>query len=115
MAKADVTFTADNTGVTFASAVVTTGDDGKASTTLTSTVAGKIIVTATVGNNAASKETAFIADRDTANITDSNLSVTSGAKADGQAGNAVVALVTDAQGNPVAKADVTFTADNTGV
>ncbi|MCS3465389.1 inverse autotransporter beta domain-containing protein, partial [Citrobacter sp. JUb117] len=115
VAKADVTFTADNTGVTFASGVVTTGDDGKASTTLTSTVAGKIIVTATVGNNAASKETAFIADRDTANITDSNLSVTSGAKADGQAGNAVVALVTDAQGNPVAKADVTFTADNTGV
>ncbi|QLX26520.1 inverse autotransporter beta domain-containing protein [Citrobacter freundii] len=115
VAKADVTFTADNTGVMFASAVVTTGDDGKASTTLTSTVAGKIIVTATVGNNAASKETAFIADRDTANITDSNLSVTSGAKADGQAGNAVVALVTDAQGNPVAKADVTFTADNTGV
>ncbi|WP_341516591.1 inverse autotransporter beta domain-containing protein [Citrobacter gillenii] len=115
VAKADVTFTADNTGVTFASAVVTTGDDGKASTTLTSAVAGKIIVTATVGNNAASKETAFIADRDTANITDSNLSVTSGAKADGQAGNAVVALVTDAQGNPVAKADVTFTADNTGV
>jgi hypothetical protein len=40
--------------------VVTTGDDGKASTTLTSTVAGKIIVTATVGNNAASKETAFV-------------------------------------------------------
>ncbi|QLR74062.1 inverse autotransporter beta domain-containing protein [Citrobacter freundii] len=114
VAKADVTFTADNTGASFAPAVVTTGDDGKASTTLTSTVAGKIIVTATVGNNAASKETAFIADRDTANITDSNLSVTSGAKADGQAGNAVVALVTDAQGNPVAKAEVTFTADNTG-
>ncbi|RFU92721.1 hypothetical protein DZA29_05105 [Citrobacter gillenii] len=114
VAKADVTFTADNTGASFAPAVVTTGDDGRASTTLTSTVAGKIIVTATVGNNAASKETAFIADRDTANITDSNLSVTSGAKADGQAGNAVVALVTDAQGNPVAKAEVTFTADNTG-
>nr|WP_168246973.1 inverse autotransporter beta domain-containing protein [Citrobacter freundii] len=114
VAKAEVTFTADNTGASFAPAVVTTGDDGRASTTLTSTVAGKIIVTATVGNNAASKETAFIADRDTANITDSNLSVTSGAKADGQAGNAVVALVTDAQGNPVAKAEVTFTADNTG-
>ncbi|WP_270494018.1 inverse autotransporter beta domain-containing protein [Citrobacter gillenii] len=105
---AEATVTAD----TFAS-----NDEGLVNAIIRTQTAGEYKVNASIRESGSSTDTTthFIADQDSANITDSNLSVTSGAKADGQAGNAVVALVTDAQGNPVAKADVTFTADNTGV
>ncbi|MGI3452102.1 inverse autotransporter beta domain-containing protein, partial [Citrobacter arsenatis] len=104
---AEATVTAD----TFVS-----NDEGLVNAIIRTQTAGEYKVNASIRESGSSTDTTthFIADQDSANITDSNLSVASGAKADGQAGNAVVALVTDAQGNPVAKAEVTFTADNTG-
>jgi adhesin/invasin len=104
---AEATVTAD----TFAS-----NDEGLVNAIIRTQTAGEYKVNASIRESGSSTDTTthFIADQDSANITDSNLTVASGAKADGQAGNTVVALVTDAQGNPVAKAEVTFTADNTG-
>ncbi|MFS9435683.1 inverse autotransporter beta domain-containing protein [Citrobacter sp. C348] len=86
---AEATVTAD----TFAS-----NDEGLVNAIIRTQTAGEYKVNASIRESGSSTDTTthFIADQDSANITDSNLSVTSGAKADGQAGNAVVALVTDA-------------------
>ncbi|TYT24692.1 hypothetical protein FZO59_22270, partial [Lelliottia nimipressuralis] len=77
---------------------------------MTSTTAGTYLVTATVNGNATSRNTTFIADSSTAEITEANLVIDpDGAAANGTAKNGVTAIVTDAQGNRVPNAAVSFT------
>ena len=110
--NATVTFSA-NHGATVTTESVTTNPQGLASTTLTNTQSGTTQVTATVNSHSQQVDTNFVADGSTATITKANLVVTSdNAKADGHATNAVQAKVTDANGNLVPNAVVSFTADN---
>ncbi|MGX9834552.1 Ig-like domain-containing protein [Enterobacter dykesii] len=107
-----VTFTATN-GATIVTESVTTDADGIATTTLNNTKSGVSKVTATVNGNSQTVDTTFVADSSTATISDGNLTVTTdNAKADGTATDAVKAIVTDANGNLVKDATVTFTATN---
>ncbi|HDS5593197.1 TPA: Ig-like domain-containing protein, partial [Enterobacter hormaechei subsp. xiangfangensis] len=105
----EVSFSATG-GAKVTVAAVTTGADGLAKTTVTSTTAGQATVTATAGDSEQTVNVNFTADGSTAVITDDNLSVDTGAVADGRATNAVSAIVTDANGNPVAGQEVTFSA-----
>ncbi|MBG0639189.1 Ig-like domain-containing protein [Enterobacter asburiae] len=110
-----VTFTATN-GATVITTSATTDVDGIATTTLSNTTAGTAKVTATVNGNSQTVDTTFVADGGTATISAGNLTVTTdNAKANGSATNAVKAIVTDANGNPVKDAVVTFTATNGAV
>ncbi|MDK2357160.1 Ig-like domain-containing protein [Enterobacter hormaechei] len=87
----------------------TTGADGKATAEVTSTAAGTYLVTATVNGKATQKNTTFVADSATAEITDANLTINpDGAVADGVAKNGVEATVTDANGNLVPGVEVDF-------
>ncbi len=71
------------------------------------------MVTARVGNRVQSKDTTFIADRTTATIRASDLTITrNNALADGVATNAARVIVTDANGNPVPSMFVGYTSDN---
>ncbi len=107
-----VSFTADN-GATVVTTSITTDAQGLASTTLTNVKAGITNVTATVNSHSQAVDTMFVADDSTATITGSNLTViVNNAKADGVDTNMVQAKVTDAQGNSVPNATVSFTADN---
>ncbi|CNI94667.1 invasin [Yersinia frederiksenii] len=75
-----------------------------------SLVAGDHPVTATVGANIpVTKNSAFIADETTAEITETDFSVASGAVANNSATNALSATVKDGNGNVVPNVDVTFT------
>lgn len=103
-----VKLSANHAAVKFANATPETDVNGVASTTLTSTVADKFTITATVRNVSQDKETVFVADDSTAQILTGNLNVETGAIADGLNANAVQAIVTDAEGNRVSGADVTF-------
>ncbi|WP_227160417.1 Ig-like domain-containing protein, partial [Enterobacter cloacae] len=68
------------------------------------------LVTATVNGKATQKNTTFVADGATAEITDANLTIDpDNSPANGTAKNGVVAVVTDAQGNLVPGAAVSFT------
>ncbi|MGS7225192.1 Ig-like domain-containing protein, partial [Enterobacter cloacae] len=97
-------------GATINAVIGTTGEDGKATAEVTSTIAGTYTVTATVNGKDTSKDTTFIADKNTAEITDANLTIApDGAVADGSAKNGVTAVVTDANGNLVSDAIVMFT------
>ncbi|WP_411704856.1 YrIlm family inverse autotransporter adhesin [Edaphovirga cremea] len=112
VAGQSVSFAASN-GATVTTESVTTDANGLASTTLTSTTAGVATVTATVNGASQSVETTFVADGSTATIISGNLTVTANdALANGSATNAVQAIVTDAQGNPVAGQSVSFAASN---
>ncbi len=87
--------------------------DGLTKATLTHTLAGTSVVTARVGNQVQSKDTTFIADRTTATIRASDLTITrSNALADGVATNAARVIVTDAYGNPVPSMLVSYTSEN---
>ncbi|ERP84440.1 invasin [Yersinia pestis 9] len=87
--------------------------DGLTKATLTHTLAGTSVVTARVGNRVQSKDTTFIADRTTATIRASDLTITrNNALADGVATNAARVIVTDANGNPVPSMFVGYTSDN---
>ncbi|WP_261437996.1 inverse autotransporter beta domain-containing protein [Serratia quinivorans] len=86
----------------------TTGAKGKAAAVVTSAKAGAYTVTAKVNDSEAKKDAHFVADSDTAEITDGNLSVGTGATANGKDINAITAKVTDANGNPLANQTVTF-------
>ncbi|MGS7193188.1 Ig-like domain-containing protein, partial [Enterobacter cloacae subsp. dissolvens] len=97
-------------GATITTITGTTGADGKATAEVTSTIAGTYTVTATVNGKDTSKNTTFIADKNTAEITDANLTIApDGSAANGVAKNGVVAIVTDARGNTVPDMSVTFT------
>ncbi|OAT58235.1 Ig-like domain-containing protein [Obesumbacterium proteus ATCC 12841] len=107
-----VNFTANHSAlVTVASAV--TDADGLATTTLTNTVAGNAIVTATINGHSQNVNTNFTPDSSTATITQSDLRVThNDAKADGHDTNTVQAKVTDTNGNVVPNAIIRFSATN---
>ncbi|TYT28074.1 hypothetical protein FZO59_22155, partial [Lelliottia nimipressuralis] len=104
-----VTFTVAD-GASITTVTGTTGADGIATAEVTSTTAGTYLVTATVNGNATSRNTNFVADGSTAEITDANLVIDpDGAAANGTAKNSVTATVTDATGNVVPGAAVSFT------
>lgn len=107
----DVSFLASNGAVIAAAG--TTDANGIVIMTLTSTLAGDSDVTAVVNGDARYVTTHFIADERSAEIAEENLTVTrDGAAADGTASNRVRVNVTDANGNPVTDAEVTFSATN---
>ncbi|WON77902.1 Ig-like domain-containing protein [Serratia sp. UGAL515B_01] len=90
---------------------VTTGEDGKATTTLNSTVAGVIKVTATLGSSQQTVEAHFKADVSTAKV--AALAITQdNALANGKATNHLQLTVTDAQGNVLSGQTVTLAADH---
>ncbi|NIH18181.1 Ig-like domain-containing protein [Morganella morganii] len=106
-----VDFSANNSAKIIASG--TTGADGTVKVTLTSTVAGIAVVTATVNTTSQTVNTTFVPDASTAGIIKGNLTVTKDdAIADGKATNEVMAKVTDAGGNVLAGIKVDFSADN---
>ncbi|QXO74146.1 Ig-like domain-containing protein [Morganella morganii] len=106
-----VDFSANNSAKIIASG--TTGADGTVKVTLTSTVAGIAVVTATVNTTSQTVNTTFVPDTSTAGIIKGNLTVTKDdAIADGKATNEVMAKVTDAGGNVLAGIKVDFSADN---
>ncbi|WP_186369698.1 beta strand repeat-containing protein, partial [Yersinia alsatica] len=102
-------------GATFAggtqtSLTATTNNSGVATAALVSLVAGEHSVTATVGANIpVTKNSAFIADETTAEITETDFSVASGAVANNSATNGLSATVKDGNGNVVPNVDVIFT------
>lgn len=107
-----VSFTATN-GSTVANSPAHTNAEGIASSSLTNLTAGVSKVTASINGASQSVNTTFIADDSTATIINGNLTVIDDlAKADGKAKNRVQARVTDANGNPVPAATVSFTATN---
>ncbi|WP_404413156.1 Ig-like domain-containing protein [Serratia aquatilis] len=90
---------------------ITTGEDGKATATLSSTVAGTVKVTATLGDSQQTVEAHFKADASTAKV--AALAVTQdNALANGKASNRLQLTVTDAQGNVLSGQTVTLAADH---
>lgn len=111
VADQDVTFTTDNISTTTIASVGTTNADGVAIVPLTSTLATSVNVTATVRSTSHSVTVNFKPDSSTARLTAFSTTKT-GATADGSTQNEVLAVVKDANGNSVADADVTFSADS---
>ncbi|WP_145542188.1 Ig-like domain-containing protein [Yersinia alsatica] len=101
-----VSFSVDNGNL--ASPSASTGPDGIATMTLTNTVTGTTVVTATVNSSNASANTTFKADATTAEIADTDFIVASGALANNTATNTLSATVKDAGGNVVPNVNVTF-------
>ncbi|WP_145574504.1 Ig-like domain-containing protein [Yersinia alsatica] len=101
-----VSFSVDNGNL--ASPSASTGPDGIATMTLTNTVTGTTVVTATVNSSNASVNTTFKADATTAEIADTDFIVANGALANNTATNALSATVKDAGGNVVPNVSVTF-------
>jgi adhesin/invasin len=113
VAGQSVKFTATN-GAVVTTVIGTTGADGLASASLTSTTAGNSVVTATLADgNSAIVTTVFV---DAARIAAGDLTVTqNNAAANGVAQNRVQAKVTDGNSQPVAGQSVKFTATNGAV
>ncbi|EMP8907067.1 inverse autotransporter beta domain-containing protein, partial [Klebsiella variicola] len=114
LAGQSVTITTGN-GSAPGTVTVVTDSNGIAHVDVTSTTAGQADVTATVNGKTQTVPVNFAADGTTAGLgnTGAGLStVADNAVADGNATNSVRAVVTDARGNPVAGAAVSFTADN---
>lgn len=109
VAGATVSFQADN-GATM-SPVSTTGGDGTAIATLTSTRAGPVTVTATVNGGSASTIAHFRADSSTLSFGEPVITGNN-AVADGSSGIDISWVITDASGNPLANQNVTISADN---
>ncbi|WP_167458071.1 Ig-like domain-containing protein [Rahnella woolbedingensis] len=111
-----ITFSATN-GTTVNTATSVTNSEGKASTNLTSLVAGSSEITATSNSGETLVQTVtFVADTGTATITSGDLTiVTNDSVANGSARNQVQVKVTDAKGNAVPAQTVTFSADNGAV
>ncbi|WP_336209949.1 Ig-like domain-containing protein [Enterobacter sp. P82] len=106
-----VTFTASNGAAIAASGM--TGAEGTVQLPVTSTKAGISTITATINNSTQSVTTTFVADSDTAAIAAGDLTViTNNALANGVQANKVQVKITDANGNPVAGQDVSFSATN---
>ncbi|ASG62707.1 hypothetical protein CEW81_03460 [Kluyvera genomosp. 3] len=92
---------------------VTTTDDGTATITMTSTVAGPQRLSAVTNGSHQQADVQFIANAATATIASNDLRITrNGALADGLDTNAVQIRVTDSYGNVVAGQTVTLSADN---
>lgn len=90
-----------------------TDSRGIATASLASTAAGSTPVTATVNGSSQTVNVKFTADSTTATLTAGSVKVnTTGAVANGTAQNGVKVKVTDANGNPVAGAEVAFSATN---
>ncbi|HEM8065403.1 TPA: Ig-like domain-containing protein [Enterobacter hormaechei] len=105
---AEVTFSVSS-GATVTTLTGTTGADGKATAAVTSLIAGSYTVTASVNGRATTKTTTFIADASTATITSSNMVVTTdNSPANGTDQNRLQVRVTDANGNSVPGATVSF-------
>ncbi|MHA4830492.1 Ig-like domain-containing protein [Enterobacter ludwigii] len=86
---------------------------GKTTVTFTDTVAQAINVTATVNGSSLSKLSEFVADVSLAKI--SELTVTSGALANGTATNQATATVVDTNNNPLAGVDVTWSQNGSAI
>ncbi|EEF4509529.1 hypothetical protein FWL67_21650, partial [Salmonella enterica] len=101
-------------GKTLPAQEVTTDSNGQATANITSTMAGRVSVTATLkrnGNSAAATMT-FVADGATAGLHDTPAVSGDNAVADGKSGIKVTFPVTDANGNPVVNQTVTITTSN---
>ncbi|MBT9428382.1 inverse autotransporter beta domain-containing protein [Candidatus Symbiopectobacterium endolongispinus] len=107
VADQTVAFAVDN-GASVTTVIGTTGADGIATATLTSTRAGTSVVTATVNGKDQTVNTLFIADHSTATIADADFTVGSGAAANTEQSNALKAVVKDGNGNLVSDITVTF-------
>ncbi|MHC8403450.1 Ig-like domain-containing protein [Pseudomonas sp. MDT1-17] len=108
----NVHFTATN-DVTVHGLPITTDKIGGAGVKLRSETAGKSTVTATInGGKAASRDTIFIADKESAHIQSNTLKATSGAIANDIATNEVTATVVDRKGNLIEGYEVKFSASN---
>ncbi|EBP1128268.1 hypothetical protein LO27_26735, partial [Salmonella enterica] len=110
--EVELTFTHAK-GAVLSTQTVTTDAQGQATVDLTSTLAGTVAVKAVLksNGNAASTNMRFVADSGTAHIAEGSLTVVrDNALADGNSTNAVRAVVTDAQGNPVSGTDVDLSA-----
>lgn len=92
----------------------TTNENGEAIIPLTSQTAGDAVITASVNGNSSKNVTVtFLPDGNTAQVTDSNLSVLpEKSVADGHTQKMVKVLVTDASNNPVPNIDVGISAGN---
>ncbi|MFU9138807.1 Ig-like domain-containing protein, partial [Erwinia tasmaniensis] len=99
-----------DTGLILQASDITTGSDGTATFTTTSTVAAGLNVTASVGESSLSTKVNFIADASTAEIT--ALAVTTdNVVANGAAKAALKITVRDKNGNPLAGQKVSLNAD----
>ncbi len=108
----DVTWTQDGTAVLGTSAK--TDANGKTTVKFTDTQAQTVNVTATLASGSTlSKPSSFVADSSSAKVSD--LTVTSGAIANGTAANQATITVVDANNNPLSGVDVTWTQDGSAV
>ncbi|WP_170123777.1 Ig-like domain-containing protein [Mangrovibacter plantisponsor] len=106
-----VTFSASN-GATIPPSADTDAS-GVATVTLSNTLSGATVVTASINSSSQDVTTTFVPDDTTAVIVSGALVVTKdGAKADGTDTNEVKATVTDASGNLVPGVTVNFSANN---
>ncbi|MEG1247742.1 MAG: invasin domain 3-containing protein [Citrobacter sp.] len=115
--EVELTFTHAK-GAVLSAQTVTTDVQGQATTDLASTLAGVVAVKAVLksNGNAAATTMRFVADSGTAHIAEGSLTVVrDNALADGNSTNAVKAVVTDAQGNPVSGMSVDLSATNGAV
>ncbi|CAM4152485.1 Ig-like domain-containing protein [Serratia silvae] len=108
-ADVNVAFSADNSAI-LGQKEVKTDAKGQASITLTSTVAGNVLVTAQVNNNRTTRSTTFIGNSATALV--ASVTPQEGPyKADGTTGVMFSALITDKSGNPLPDVAVDWTSD----
>uniref|UniRef100_UPI003F58FD69 Ig-like domain-containing protein n=1 Tax=Hafnia alvei TaxID=569 RepID=UPI003F58FD69 len=106
-----VTWTQDGTAVVGTSGK--TDSNGQTTVTFTDLKAETVNITATVNSTSQSKPSSFIADSSTAKVSD--LTVTSGAVANGTATNQATVTVVDGNSNPQPDQVVTWTQDGTAV
>src|SRR5690606_15211725 len=113
VANTTVIFTIASGTATPGPLTVTTDANGEAVIILTSTVAGPVEITAEVDGtpivNGSPTQVDFVANTPSVAVPTTLLEVvTTGAVADGAGTNSVRAVITDANGNPVAGQSVTF-------
>jgi adhesin/invasin len=107
-----VTFSATH-GAIVTPATVNTDSQGIATVTLTNTQAGESRVVATVGGHPQSTTVTFIADRATASLAASDMSLLkNGSLANGLDKDQLQVVLRDANGNPVDGVPVTFSVSN---
>ncbi|MFU9139236.1 Ig-like domain-containing protein, partial [Erwinia tasmaniensis] len=104
-----VTLTAKDSGIMLSAASVTTGKDGTATFTASSTLAAAQAVSATLGNSSRTATVTFIADASTAQVSDLKVT-TDNVLANGTARAALRVTVQDQHGNPLADQKVALTA-----
>jgi adhesin/invasin len=108
---ASVAFTSNN-GAALAASPVFTDDQGRASTTLTHTLAGASVITATGPTNAMDATTTFVADASTAVMT--STIGTDHSAANGSARNTMTFSLRDGQDNPIPSTALTVVVDTGG-